>query len=75
MTNLEIKRQAQRFAAQLAQRSEFLDPEDAWYRWSAMNRMASPAARHVFEQSFRGSMAKHANTFFARTMWLRHRWA
>jgi hypothetical protein len=60
VTNLQIQRQAKRFAARLARREEFLEPEDAWHRWSIEHRIYSPAARCVFEQMYQARMARAA---------------
>ena len=58
MTNLEIERMATQLADHYASRAEYLDAEDAWYRWSAEHSLNSPAARYLFEQMFRARMAR-----------------
>ena len=58
MTNLDIQQQAARFADHLASRAEYLDAEEAWYRWSTEHSVASPAARHLFEQMYQRRMAR-----------------
>lgn len=57
MTNLEIQRQAAQFADHHAARAEYLDPEDAWHRWSAEHHLVGPGARHLFEQVYEARMA------------------
>jgi hypothetical protein len=58
MTNLEVQRQAARFAAHHAARADYLDPDDAWHLWSAEHGVTSPAARHVFEGTYQARMNK-----------------
>jgi hypothetical protein len=58
MTNLEIERVATQLADRDASRAEYLDPEVAWYRWSAEQRLNSPAAKHLFECMYRARMAR-----------------
>ena len=60
MTNLEIKKHAARFAEDLAAHAEFLEPEDAWYRWSLARSVSGPAARHLFEKVYQVRMARLA---------------
>jgi hypothetical protein len=58
MTNLEIQQMATQLADQYAARREYLDPEEAWYRWSAEQRLTSPGARYVFEEMYQARMAR-----------------
>ena len=58
MTNLEIQQVAMQLADHYAARAEYLDPEDAWYRWSAEKQLTSPAAKHLFEQMYQARMAR-----------------
>jgi hypothetical protein len=58
MTNLEIQRVATQLAEHYAARAEYVDAEDAWYRWSAEQSLTSPGARHLFEQMYRAHMAR-----------------
>lgn len=53
MTNREIQKQAKRVALESARRGGSIEPEDAWYEWSAANHVSSPATRHLFESMFR----------------------
>jgi hypothetical protein len=61
MTNREIERVAARLAAHYAARAEYVHAEDAWYRWSAEQRLTSPAAKCLFEQVFEAHMASFSD--------------
>jgi hypothetical protein len=62
MTNLEIQQVATQLAEHYAARAEYLDPEDAWYRWSAESRLTSPGARYLFERMYQARMARLVRT-------------
>jgi hypothetical protein len=58
MTNLDIQRHAELFAAICASRGERLEPEDAWHRWSTQYGETGPGARYLFEAEYAAAKAR-----------------
>jgi hypothetical protein len=52
MTNLEILRHAEQFAALCARRDAGLEPAEAWHRWSAEHGVSGPGAQYLFEAEY-----------------------